>query len=597
MLRLGPRALAAGVAILTAAAAALVLAALSPAPNAQPSHGTEGAFASGLHDREIVAGRGPQRWTRERGVFRFERLPAGPASLEVRVRGQRTPLRILANGAAVGEIPEGRFVGRYALPAGPERGAITVEIVTEGFPGEGGERRGALVDRVKVLTSPGARPPLGMLLLFLLPALVVVAAGLAAGLLPAVAALVAAACTLLQALALWTDGQVYAPYAWRLGLQFAAAALAAAAAARLLERRWTGAGPGAFAALLLALVVQGIAASSPVMVSSDVIFHANRLRDAAEGELFPTSVTQHQVPFRIPYGVSFYALLAPFVWLGLDPVVLVTAGAGLAGVVASGALFGWLASRDVRLATAAVVALQLLPGTFSIHSYGNLSNAFGQAVSVLFVVWWAGTARRAAVGALLFAVVGISHLSCLIVLATVSVALVIARWPGVRRDRARLGALALGSLLVAAYYARFVPLIAGQLPRLLEGGGQGHGPSQGAADALRLQLTRVPLEFGVPALLLMALGPWLGRGTDGLRDLKAYAAGAALLALPAIVSPLEVRYLYALGLPAAIAAGLGFVTLRARGRLAALAAWGLALAQAGLAFANIGAALFERYRQ
>jgi hypothetical protein len=596
MLRLGPRALATGVAILTGVTAALVLEATSPAPNAQPSHGTEGAFASGLHPREIVPGRGPQRWTRERSVFRFERLPEGPASLEVRVRGQRTPLRIVANGTALGEIPAGRFVGRYPLPAGLDH--VTVELATEGFPGDDGERRGALVDRVKVLTSPGVRPAAGTVLLFLVPALVLVAAALVSGLAPSVAALVSIAGSLLLGLALWTDGQLYSPYARSLAFELAGAPGLAALAARSFERRAAGAGRAAFAALLLAFVVQGIAAASPVMVSSDVVFHANRLRDAAGGEFFPTSVTQHQTPFRIPYGVSFYALLAPLAWLGLDPVVLVSAGAGLAGIAASWALFGLLARRDVALAGAAVVALQLLPGTFSIHSYGNLSNAFGQAATVLFVVWWAGAARGGwALGGALFALVGVSHLSCLIVLGVVSAALLIGRWPAIRSDRTRLGALGLGTALVAAYYARFLPLIASQLPRLLEGGGQGHGPSRDAADALRLQLTRVPLEFGLPALLLALLGLWSARRDASLRDFVAYAAGAALLALPAVVSPLEVRYLYALGLPVAVFAGLGFVGLRARGRVSCVLAWSLAAVQAGLAFANIGAAIFERYRQ
>ncbi len=604
MPRLRPRASALGVAILTAAAAALALGALGPAPNAQPSHGTEGAFASGMHDREIVPGRGPQRWTRERGVFRFERLPPGPASLEVRVRGQRTPLRVLANGVAVGEIPSGRFVGRYALPDGPANGVVAVVLETEGFPGDDGERRGALVDRVRVVPRPGARPAFGSVALFLLPALIVAAAGLASGLSPALAALAAMAASLLQALVLWPDGQLHSPYATTLAWQIALAAAAAAVAARFFERFVPGSGPGAFAALLLAGAIQGIAAASPVMVSSDVVFHANRLRDAAGGELFPTSVTQHQTPFRIPYGVSFYALLAPLVWLGLDPVALVGAGAGLAGIAATAALFGVLATRDARLACAAAIALQLLPGTFGIHSYGNLSNAFGQALTVLFLAWWMGRARGGVVlGGVLFALVGISHLSCLIVLGAVTAALLVARGRSIRGDRARLGALGLGSVLIAAYYARFAGLVASQLPRLLEGGGQGHGRSQGAADALRLQLARIPAEFAWPALVLAVLGIVVARRRGSLqpggalRDVAAYAAGAALLAVPAIVSPLEVRYLYALGVAVAVFAGVGFLALAARGRAGAVAAWSLAVAQTLVAFANVSAALFERYRQ
>ena len=60
-----------------------------------------------------------------------------------------------------------------------------------------------------------------------------------------------------------------------------------------------------------AWLVQGVLATSPVMVVSDVVFHANKLARVAGGDFFPTSVTQHAPPFRFPYGVSFYALLAP----------------------------------------------------------------------------------------------------------------------------------------------------------------------------------------------------------------------------------------------------------------------------------------------
>jgi hypothetical protein len=587
-----------------ALAVVLLLQPFALSPNAQPSHGTEGAFARGLHDREIVPGRGPQRWTGERGVFRFERLPAGPASLEVRVRGQVTPLSIRANGVEVGVIPAGRFVGRYALPEGPDHGVVVVEIVTPGFDGGDGERRGALIDRVRVLTSPPSFPPARTIAAFVIPAAVIAGTALSAGLAPAAATLVAASVSIAEALALWTDGQLYSPYAVTLARLLVFAALVAWLAARGFERLLPGSSAGAFGALFLALVVQGIAATSPVMVSSDVVFHANRLRDAAGGELFPTSVTQHATPFRIPYGVSLYALLVPLAWLGLDRVSLVTAGAGLAGVFAAAATFGLVARRDVRLATAAVVALQLLPGTFTIYSYGNLSNAFGQAVTALFFCWWSGGAPGGFVaGGLLLATAGISHLSSLIVVSVLALALVLARVSKVKGDPTRLSALALGGALVVAYYARFAGLVIPQLPRLFEGGGQGRAASLGPWDALGYQLQGIPAQFGWPALALAAVGllvwhrsgRWRESGVE--RDLMLYLAAVGLLALPAVVSPLEVRYLYALGLPVAVLAAAGFQDLRARGRATALAAWLLCAAQLGLAAFVIADCVVFRYRQ
>lgn len=603
MPRLRPRAGAMGAAVLLALAVVLFLQLVAVSPNAQPSHGTEGAFATGLYDREIVPGRGPQRWTTQRGVFRFERLPAGPASLEVRVRGQRTPLSIRANGIAVGVIPEGRFVGRYALPEGPDHGRVVVEIITPGFPGDGGARRGALVDRVRVLIVPPSFPPARTLAAFVIPAAAIAGAALSAGLAPAVASLVAGGVSVAQALALSTDGLLYSPYAVALAWLLVLAALAACFAARGFERVLPGSGAGAFGALLLALVVHGVAATSPVMVSSDVVFHANRLRDAAGGELFPTSVTQHALPFRIPYGVSFYALLVPLAWLGLDRVSLVSAGAGLAGVVAAAAAFGLLARRDVRHATATVVALQLLPGGFTIYSYGNLSNAFGQAVTLLFFCWWSGGAPGGfVVGGLLFAVAGISHLSSLIVLTVLAAALVLAGGAKLRADKARLRGLALGGGLVLAYFSRFAGLVLSQIPRLFEGGGQGRAGSRGPWDALGYQLDGVPAQFGWPAIVFALVGllVWRRRGRwreGGVeRDLTAYLAAVALMAVPAVVSPLEVRYLYALGLPVAALAASGFLELRARGRLLGSMAWLSCAAQFGLAAYVVSDCVLFRYR-
>ena len=143
------------------------------------------------------------------------------------------------------------------------------------------------------------------------------------------------------------------------------------------------------------MLVQVVVGASPLMIVSDAVFHANNLARVAEGNVFLTSMTQHATPFRFPYGVSFYALLTPLYRAGLDPVGLVRWGAALAGVAAAGGLFAALVPRGPRLAAAAVGVLQLLPGTVDVLSFGNLSNAFAQAVTVLFFAWWvSGRAAR-----------------------------------------------------------------------------------------------------------------------------------------------------------------------------------------------------------
>src|SRR5262249_51732557 len=103
-------------------------------------------------------------------------------------------------------------------------------------------------------------------------------------------------------------------------------------------------------------------------------------------------------------------------------------------------------------------------------------------------------------------------------------------------------------------------------------------------------------QWGIPAMLLAILG-WRNLRRHGLdRDLVAYWAAGALLFLPAVLSPLDVRYLYALTLPVAVAAAggvLGFVRGGAFGRALAaiLLAW-----QGLLAGAEIVEAVLHRYR-
>src|SRR5207249_6153842 len=143
---------------------------------------------------------------------------------------------------------------------------------------------------------------------------------------------------------------------------------------------------------------------------------------------------------------------------------------------------------------------------------------------------------------------------------------------------------------------RFVPLVLSQLPRLAEGGGQGRGASRGPVDALKLLVLGVLGRWGAPALVLAALGrPRPGRSALD-RDLAAYWAAGAVLAVPAIFSPLDVRFLYALTVPLAAAGGAGLVLLRGRGRAGALAAWLLPALQAALGPRSLVEAVAVRYR-
>jgi len=543
----------------------------------------------------MVPGRGPQRWTSPLVRFVFRDLPPGPARLDLRLRGQRTPVLVAVDGVNAGVVEPGRtsLVAPLRSSGG---GDHVVELRSDGFDAGDGRRLGALLDSATLHPARRGGPSPRLALLFAVPAALMAAAALGAGL-PATAALATAAeASLAQALLLWPQGLARSSYATLLAGLVAAGAAGALGFARWRERRMPGAGPWAFAAFVTAFLVQVMAGTSPLMVVSDEVFHANNLARVAGGEWFLTSLTQHARPFRFPYGVSFYVLLVPLLRLGVDAVILVRTGAAAAGLAASLGLFGLLAPGGAARAGLAVLLLQLLPWTFDPYSFGNLSNVFGQSLTTLFFCWWAGkTPGGWPAGAALLALGCLGHFSSLMVLGVLAGALLVARG-GEGPGRTRLAALGVGLGLAGLYYLRFVPLVLSQLPRLAEGGGQGRGASRGPVDALKLLVLGVLGRWGAPALVLAALGrPRPGRSALD-RDLAAYWAAGAVLAVPAIFSPLDVRFLYALTVPLAAAGGAGLVLLRGRGRAGALAAWLLLALQAALGLRSLVEAVAVRYR-
>jgi hypothetical protein len=569
---------------LAALSAGAILDRLAPAPAADVALGTEGCFGSGLHGRELPPpARTPQRWTTERASFRFRDLPSGPVRVLVEVHGQRSPVLVAVEGQVVGSIPRDGRSGEWAMAA--TSGALDVELRATPFVGWGGRRLGAILDRVVVSHGPATVPSLALSLAFLLPALAVVGAGLAASLPPLLALCAAMVVSMLQAVALAPSGLVRSDYALLLAGLLTAAPFVAWILARRLGRRQRGAAAWVFMSFLVVELVQGVAATSPMMVVSDAEFHANKLAAVARGEAFPTSITPGERPFRFPYGVSFYAILAPLAQAGLGREWLVRSGAAVAGMAASAALLGLLLPWGPRRAALATVLLQLLPVTFDLYSFGNLSNVFGQAATVAFFAWWwADPPRgRTLVGAVLLATACLAHFSSLIVLVVVVAALAAVEGGGLAVDRRRSIALVAGLGIAALYYSHFVPLVLEQIRHLTAGSGAARpwGP------ALARQVRAAVEQWGVPAIALGALGT-LRAGRPGLgRGLIAWALAGGVLAGAAVLSPVEVRYLYALTLPLVIVAATGAEWLLGRGpggvALAALLlAWQLARAGQGI---------------
>jgi hypothetical protein len=580
--------------------AAVVLTRLGPAPAADVARGSEEAFGRGLHRRELPPGIGPQRWTTARAAFTFRDLPRTSATLVVEIRDARAPVTVAADGVILGRLESGVRAASFPLAATGRRGR-EVELWSEPFRAGDGRLLGALLGRVVIVPAErDSWPPPAILLELILPALLAFAVARFAGLRSEWAALTALVTLAFATSALWPSGLAHSPYGPRLCALLCAGSVLALAFALLVARRHPAAAPAALIAFFAGWLVQVIAGTSPLMVVSDVGFHANKLAAVAAGDLFPVSVTQHARPFRIPYGVSFYAALAPLARAGVDTVTLVRAGAAAAGLLATAAVFLLaLSAIGPYGAAVAAVVLQILPGAFDIaYSYGNLSNAFGQSATVLFFCWWAGRVPgRWPAGAALLALAALAHFSSFVFVVALVCALVIADLRSEERDRTRYWAAGLGLLLAAAYYAHFAGLIWEQAPRLLEGGGQGRGASRSAWDAARLQVLTAVGQWGLPAIVLA----WLGRprpspGDRYARDLAAYWLAGLVLAVPAIVSPLEVRYLYGLTAAVALSAGAGAARVHAQGGRWRLAGWALVLAQIVLGARGIAEAVVVRYR-
>jgi hypothetical protein len=580
-------------------AAATGLMRLGPMPSADVSRGSEEAFSRDLHRRELAPGAGPQRWTAPLARFAFRNLPAGPLVLTVEIRDARGPVVVVADGIVVGQLAAGARGARFDLAATGRR-AREVELRAEPFRAGDGRVLGVRLGRV---TLDGTRPWLpasGIWVALLVPAGVVFTVARATGMGRRPSSAVAVLTVAATAALLWPSGLSHSPYALKLSLTLAAGALVAFGFAWAVGRRYAGAAPFALVALLGAWLVQVVAGTSPVMVVSDAVFHANNLARVAKGDLFPTSVTQHAQPFRFPYGVSFYALLAPLARAGIDTLTLVRLGVAAAGVAASAAVFlvalGHLGPVAAVLAAA---VFQLLPGAFEVaFSYGNLSNAFGQAATVLFFCWWAGrTVGGWVLGGALLALAALAHFSSFVFACALVFALAFAERRGAEHDRTRLWAAAAGLVAAALYYAHFTGMIWGQIPRLLEGGGQGRGVSRTAWDAMRLQVLGALGQWGSPAMVLA----WLGRprphtGSPYERALAAYWIAGLALAIPAVVSPMEVRYLYGLTAAVALSAGAGAARLEAAGGASRLVGRLLCAAQAALGAHAIAEAIVARYR-
>jgi hypothetical protein len=541
----------------------------APFPTAEVWRGSEEAFALGLHERELPPRAMPIRWTRRRTLFRFRHLPSGPLTLHVRIKGHREPVLVGADGVVVATLRPGLNSADVPLPACGAGASLDVVMRTDGFVPEDGRHLGAQLDAVSISHARSFLPDASLLLAFIVPAVLCCLGALLSGFgaLPTLA--LAGGLSSVQGLVVTPCGVVRSPYTWQLAWTLFAGVGLIMTLSRAFVRWRPRTARASFATLLIVFIVQGVLATSPLLVVTDVNFQAHMLHNVAyEGDIFPTSVTQHAIPFRIPYGISFFAVLAPFARAGYDLVAAVRWGAAAAGILASWGLFAALARGAAPLAALTVIILQFMPGTFVPFAQGNLSNVFGQAMTTLFFAWWIAWRERspwsAALGAVFFVLAALAHLSSLIVILTLVAFLLLMTRDTQRARRRTLMALLIGMVIVVAYYAPFVRLVIGQLPRILESGG---GTETPLAQRLYYQLHGMFWEWwSTPALALA----WFGRPRNRNESLGAGLIGywltGAVLLLVAVTTPLEVRFLYALTVAVALCAARGSMALWGRAR-------------------------------
>ena len=591
---------AAPLAWVTLGVAVLVLALdrAAPFPSADVSRGSDAAFVQGLEPREVEGGIVRRRWAGATLAARFVHLPLGPLKVSVAIRGHRDPVTVMAEGAILGVIPKERSRGTYDVPEA-RGGRLTVTLHGDPFLAGDGRRLAFMLERITVdYPPPRGLARLSLFLVFLAPAWVTFLAARLASLSRLAGLLLALGGALAQAVALWPQGILRSDYSVQLAFLSVGGVMAAAGWVRLASRGVPSEGGSAtgraFAALVLVLWVQGVAATHPCLVTSDGVFHAHKVEQASAGEYFPVSLTPHEPPYRFPYGVTFHLLVAMLLRAGIDAELGVRVVAAAASVLASAVLLRTLLPWGAARAALCVGLLQLLPTTFGPFSAGNFSNIFAQAVTVLFLCWAIGPRRGGwPLGAALLALAATTHFGALLVLLVLGPALVLASRR--TRDAQLLGALAAGLGLAGLYYLHFLRLMTSQLARVLEGGRGGGGP--GLLATAGGQLLLLLHEWGEPAVIAVLLGAATMRLRRGSlpRPFFALWASGGVLALVAILSPLEVRYLYALAPAVALLAADGLLWLRGQ-RMGKLLAFVLLLIQAGLAARGLVQAVVFAYR-
>ena len=528
--------------------------------------GYEGAFVESFHPRERAEGKF-FRWTTGESYLAFRNVPAtGTVSVEARLKtirpgGVALPeLAFSVNGVTVHRalaLP-GSVTYHFDFPSADSR--LTLGIESETFEAGGGRDLGVQVLSVALSLPDGRASWVGPALWMAIAAALLALAFAATRVHPWVALGGVLVTVLGFAYLLAQQAVRFTHYARDVALLALVLLALISLACYLLDRTdWLHRKErGELVALLAMLLLMKLAVVTyPLMLSSDADFQANRMSELLAGNWHPTSVTQHEPPFRIPYPVSLYVVTAPLAKLGLDRVSALEITTVFFDVLIS-ALLAFLAWRfldDRRAGLLAAAIYAFVPMNLLSLSAGNFTNLF--AVSMLALVFAFlvvasadGERRAAALLAVTILAALTAHFGLLLEAALLFPLWLVALWllPVPVKDERRFVSLAVLAAFVVAgvYYLGYWDLFTSQWERALDRDSAAAAFS-GPKDKLSFNLELMGEQLGWVFLLTALLGAvGLGRGFGAslFHTLAAIWFAVTLLFFGIdLFSALEIRYL------------------------------------------------------
>lgn len=346
----------------------------------------------------------------------------------------------------------------------------------------------------------------------------------------------------------------------------------------------------------------------PDLPIGDALFHAHRFRTVVAGNFLFTSIAPGN--YQFPYAPGLYVAAAPFADLvtrDSGDMMLLRIFVALFDAAAAALLYLMIVRAwGDRLAGALAVALyHLAPLDLEIATVGNLTNAFAQSLAVFALVVIADPGLRlerrlyvAALAALLGAAY-MSHTSTFAILFPACVLIAAAfAWKGGPALRSPatavlIAAVAAVILAVALYYAHFGETYRSEFARITAETAS-NAPDAGGRTALD-RLASVPryvrLYFGIPLILLAALGAWRlyvrGARDRGTLATLGWTAACGIFLVIGIITPVDMRHYLALIPALAVAASAGASWLwttgpRHRAAAVGLLAWAAVTGMAGI---------------